>query len=748
MFEFLFSYPREYFEAGTLIWLSLGSWPLSALFAVAALLATLLSLWRWHSHLSLPKRLVLGTLQLSVLFLAILLLGQPLLEIEKVRPGENKVLVLVDNSLSMALADESGRSGLEQMAPLLQRDLLEALERDGIAVEVRTIGGDEHAQLADTLQPPHSFRSDIGTLVESGLQAASRQALAGLILVSDGADNVSQMDAAWFARVGAFGVPVHTVGVGREVLPNDSRIVSADMPALVTPDSRAGAQVILESGSPFTTLLKVYEGEQILASQEVSLPGGGQRISTLIDVPTGPVGVRNLRFELDPAATEYNLVNNQFRHTLTVAADYPRILYVEGEPRWEYKFIRRAIEDSGFAFLHSMLQTSPNKTYRQGIEHPDQLAGGFPSTREDLFAYRALIIGSQEAAALSAEQQQLVREFVDIRGGALLMLGGQKGLGDGGWQNTPIGDILPVEIEPNGTAGFVRRQASVKATRDGLATPWLGTGPQGSTHTWQDLPALADYHLVGAARAGAQVLLEVGLDENTAHPLLAWQRYGRGKTFVLATGGTWRWQMQMPSTDRSHEIFWQNLLGEMIEEVPGRLSIATDQNWYRDRDQIQIRARLRDEEFAPSSTATISATVTDSANRVQTLELRPAPNQPGEYRASASVTAVGQVRIDISARLGDTEFPAQRLFVTREDRLLDYFNTALDRTLLERLAQATGGRYTDMNNSADLLAEIRFSPSGIRETEWLALWSMPINFLLLLFLKLSEWLLRRRWGRL
>ena len=110
-----------------------------------------------------------------------------------------------------------------------------------------------------------------------------------------------------------------------------------------------------------------------------------------------------------------------------------RILYIEGEPRWEYKFIRQAEEDDRMVQIASMVRTSENKIYRQGISDPKELADGFPTRAEDLFAYQGLIIGSVEAGYFTPAQQELIREFVDRRGGGLLLLGGQFALADGGW---------------------------------------------------------------------------------------------------------------------------------------------------------------------------------------------------------------------------------------------------------------------------------------------------------------------------
>ncbi len=75
-----------------------------------------------------------------------------------------------------------------------------------------------------------------------------------------------------------------------------------------------------------------------------------------------------------------------------------RILYIEGEPRWEYKFMQRALNDDPSIQLSTLLKVTPNKYYRQGIDDPDQLAEGFPTDPAELYEYDALIIGSVELA--------------------------------------------------------------------------------------------------------------------------------------------------------------------------------------------------------------------------------------------------------------------------------------------------------------------------------------------------------------
>ena len=131
----------------------------------------------------------------------------------------------------------------------------------------------------------------------------------------------------------------------------------------------------------------------------------------------GTEGARNITARVDPIEGEQNTANNSLNRVVNVSGHRPRILYVEGEPRWEYKFLRRAADDDKQIDLVSMLRTTPNKLYRQGVRDAKELEQGFPTKVEELFAYDALIIGSIESNWFTPSQQEMIREFAGRRGG-------------------------------------------------------------------------------------------------------------------------------------------------------------------------------------------------------------------------------------------------------------------------------------------------------------------------------------------
>jgi uncharacterized membrane protein len=425
------------------------------------------------------------------------------------------------------------------------------------------------------------------------------------------------------------------------------------------------------------------------------------------------------------------------------------VLYIEGEPRWEYKFIRRAADEQSAVRVASLLKTTPNKFYRQGVESEDELNDGFPVDEETLFAYDALVIGSYEAAALTAAQHNMIRDFVSRRGGSLLMLGGRRGLADGGWGATSVAEVLPAELPAVDAPTFARVPAKARLTREGRASALtrLAADEAANATQWSELPELADFQRLDGLKPGAVALLEAEI-EGRVEPLLVQQRYGLGNAYILASGGTWRWQMQLPHEDQRHETFWRQLLQAVASTAPRSVTLTADRVFYGDESTVELRAEIRNRKFEPADDATVALEVSRGFGPPTTLEMTPVAGQRGVYAATYEATSAGVYRFAANAELAGESLGTGRFAVRREDGVSEHFRIQQNRPLLERLAAATGGRYFAVNDVARLPEAVRFSEAGIVERQVLDLWNMPILFLLLLGLKAGEWLLRLVWGRL
>ncbi|HEY8538639.1 MAG TPA: hypothetical protein VIL28_07210 [Steroidobacteraceae bacterium] len=747
----MFTHPLWAYRTGKLAFAS--PWPLWLLGVTIAvgLAAIAFTLWRRHRRSTVrlaPWQLVLlGSLQALFVALIAVLLWRPVLNVERVRDRENVLAVVLDASESMAYGEQD-RSRLQEAVAALDGAPLETLKKV-FDVHLYTFSSEARPLAALEAVPPPGTQTRIGDSLLQVLQTAGSAPLAGVVLLSDGAENGNSLSEARLTEIASYGVPIHTVGLGPETLTTDLELERVD----IAPAAPAGAMVVAQVGirhdGPGKTRLRVYDRDQLVFAREVNLPASSTTTSINFEVPAGEPGTHEFRFVLDPLEGERNVINNERSHVMDVAAGRRAILYIEGEPRWEYKFIRRAIDGDRSLRLASIVRTTPNKIFRQGVLSAAELADGFPSSAAELFAYDAVIIGSYEATTLTPEQHRLLKDFVDKRGGSVLMLAGRKGLSAGGWYNSALAQALPTHLPNKEGANYVQRNGRAQPTVYGLeyATTRLDADPRRNAEAWKTLPPLADFQELGRPKPGAIVLLEA-VGDNAREPLLVWQRYGRGATYLLGTSSTMRWQMHLPPEDQRHEMFWRQLLHALADTTPRRATLASDRTVYNDERSVMLEAEILDEEFNPVSDAEVEVLVAPERDPPFTQLMRPSGNGDGRYTATIDAPATGLYRIDMTARRKGVEIANATTHVRRADGIVEHFATRQNRSVLERIAQMTGGRYWSINDLSGLAAAIPYSKAGIVERQTLDLWNLPIVFIVLLLLKLGEWLLRLSWGRL
>jgi hypothetical protein len=750
VFEFLFTHPLWAYRTGSFA-LAGGAplWLLAVLtiLGVALIGATLAR----RDYLSWPQRVGLGALQAALFTLLLVMLWRPVLLVERVRERENVLAVALDASASMAHG-EGAQSRLQQAVAALQGGPLAQLAKS-FELRLFSFAGDA-APLADLQQvPAPGAQTRIGDALLTILQTASSVPLAGVLLVSDGAENGASLSEEHLARIAAYGVPVHTVGVGPERGSNDLELEALQLGSSAPPHSRVTAELSIRydganatATTPLDTPLRVYDGETLIAARTLRLVPGVNNVS--IDLPTGEPGVRDLRFSIDPLAQERNVINNSRRHLLEVPAARRNILYFDAEPRWEYKFIRRAAELDRGLRLASLVKTTQNKFYRQGVLSATELADGFPQDEAALFAYDAVILGNVPATALTAAQHELLARFVDRRGGSLLLLAGREALAAGGWNSSVVAPLLPTHLPERAAGALVPGVAQAQLTPYGeqsLVTR-LATDEVQNAKDWLSLPALSDRQALGRLKPGAVVLLEAVAAQRRA-PLLVWQRYGRGDVWMLGTASTQRWQMRLPASDQRHEIFWRQLLHALADAAPPRVSLLSDRSIYEDESRVQIEAELRDARYQGVAAAQpqllIDAPAASAGAAPLSLPMQASPEGDGRYTATLDAGSSGLYRVALETSQGGAQ-----LQLRREDGVAEHFATRQNRAVLERLAAMTGGRYWSLDSLGGLAAAIPYSRAGIVERQTLELWNVPALFLLLLLLKGGEWALRLRWGRL
>ena len=703
----------------------------------------------------------------SVLVLLLFCLLRPVITTIQTSPQETYLGILIDDSQSMSIADLPGGQS--------RRDGVKEVLFDGGLVE----------ELSDSFQI-RTFRFDKGTqriagagdLLQAGTASSIDQALnyvndqlsglrlGGLLLVSDGADNSGAADPVVTAQdFGARQVPIFTIGVGKESIPEDIGIVDVSSVETVLEGSvfTVQAGIIHQGFEGQEVEISVRDGEEVVASEIVTL--GVSEVTRRYELEITPerpeLIVYDLQVELQPGEiieenNSYSfLVDNSEKSALDV-------LYVEGHPRNEYKFIRRALEGDESIRLATYLQTGPEKYYRQGIESSTELSSGFPSTKEELYRYEAIILGDIEENFFNADELQMIEDFVAERGGGFLM----SGMVDEEFIGTPIADILPLTLIeesflPGHLRGGTRRGDHPtgelfypRLTNNGEFSPILRLSGEDSENgnLWRQLPELQGVFVTGRIKPGATVLMEhpVLQYQNQLLPIIAQQRYGSGRSMSVNTASTWRWQMMLPSDDQSHETLWRQVLRWLAVSSPERINIDFDREYYNVGDEVNVTVVALNDQYEPDNDATLWMQTETPGEQITDTPMEWDIEEEGVYRANFTVEEEGvfNLLVDVASAAADAELESseKRAAFVVTPSLREFNNAGMDAGLLGRISQESGGSYFELSDVDGLADRVEFTPNAYSREVEIDLWDKPWLLALLISLLCIDWATRRLKG--
>jgi hypothetical protein len=755
LFELLFKYPPSTFASGSLrfspSWIFLG-------IALALLVAVVPGLWRyWRLRPGSARLLVLA--RALLLLIVVFCLARPTLLLRSAVPQESFVGVLIDDSRSMTIADAPDQARGEAAMRLLGPDGGNLLGALGERFKVRLFS---FAKDLRRVSSPAEVRflgasSHLGGALLRGADELDAVPLAGLVVLTDGADNSGEPLDGAVLELKSRGVAVYPVGLGSERFDRDVQVSRVEAPRRVLRGSSLMVEVTLEQTGYAGEVvdLEVMDQGRIVSSEKVRFPATGEAVVARVSFKADQGGARQFQFRTAPQRGEAVAENNR-RHALIQVDDRTeKVLYFEGEPRFELKFLRRAVQGDENLQLVVLQRTAENRFSRFELDEPGELEGGFPTSREELFRYDALILGSIEASFFTHDQLQMIAEFVGERGGGFMMLGGRRAFSEGGWSGTPVDDLLPVVLAPAWSGGGEGEpffaEIEVEPTAWGRSHPalQLADTEEASLEVWQRLPQVSTFNPLTQLKPGATSLL-VGKGEDLPgeQVVLAYQRYGRGKSLAWTVHDSWHWQMNadIPVADQTHETLWRQLLRWLVSYVPEPVEVHAASDIVAPGERVELRAEVRDRSFLPVNNATVTATVEAPGGKTFTVPLDWSVEKDGEYVGGFAAEEEGLhgVRVEAKTRsqsLGEGSAWVQAAAL--EDELYD---AELRRESLERLATETGGRYYDPSTAHRVVDELAFSHEGSTLLERRDLWDMPILFLVLAALLGVEWGMRRRLG--
>lgn len=723
-------------------------WPAAWLVGVlgAAVLLAIVVHRSSHVPLSRPWRIVSAMLRCLALGVAVWMLARPTLSVRLERREPNVLAVMVDESQSMAVRDgpEPEPTSRWQRAVgacgTVMREWLAA--RRGAATPAGYVfgGAAEATDLAElAARRPEERRTDVAGALRAVNTALADRPTAGVLILSDGADNGGGDPVATAAELARWGRPVYACLVGED-RPRDVRVTAtAEAPFAFAGDPvPVQVRVQAQGFGGRTVSVTLREGDKLLSSKDVALPADDEPAVERFEVVPDAAGRRRYSMSVEPLPGEVTTGNNTASFEVQVTADPIRVLYVERWPRWQYRFLRQALlRDPRFA-TQAVLLTEDLAS----LDSDERRAAALPSRPEQLRDYDVVVLGEIAPEDLSASQLEWIADHVAKAGAGAVFIAGARHM-PVSFLQSPIASLLPFERASASPEG-AERSFRPRTTRLGALHPLMrlgfGEDPQ---RIWDTLPPLEWMVDVSRLKPGAVVLAERAdpASPADARPLVILQRVGRGSTVFVATDETWRWRYKVGN--QYFYGFWSQVLqhvgmphriGEFRDvrieppgptvpsDVPVSVSVAIEQEQFRDdADATLVLMAQRDGAAAPTPTVLTRAT-----------------DYPFVYEGQVRFAGAGRYRLWVEGRedRGDAIVDAESIDP-------ETARTEVDGELLRRVAAAGGGRFLKLRDLPAFLESWSIEPLRYRWTQEIELWDNGLTLALLTIVLAAEWIVRK-----
>lgn len=758
LFQFFFKHSPTVFNKGHFSFAARPSFVIIVLLALLAAALVYFLYFRGGQRLTTAPRVGLTALRVALVGFLALLLMRPVLVVSSVIPKSNYIAVLADDSRSMQLNDENGRTRIQAVKDTLAPT--NAFAR-GLDAKFKT---NTYAFAANTtkIKDPielgaNGVSTDLAGALQQAVKDATGSSLAAIVVMSDGGANTPRDLAASLRDIRARNLPVFTVGVGSTERFKDAEMVRVTTPRRVLTGSAvmADALVRLSGYGNQKISVAVSEDGHALKTEQFDVKGGESETVSIEFTPSSP-GAHRYTFAITPLDGETTTEDNTQETLIEVTNDQPKVLYIEGEPRWEYGKLRQTLsKNEKNVVLVSVLRSADGKFYRQGVEGPNDLESGFPKTDEELFAYQGLVLGSIEANFFSYDQLRNIEQFVARRGGGFLALGGSRSFDAGKYADTPVADLLPLKLSGVVDAPEMAETANYKAvlTQRGYkhAITRLVEQRDASAKEWDALPPISIPEVLTMPKPGATIILEArNTKAGRSVPLLAEERYGHGRTLALTASDTWRWRMQMDSKNQSHENFWRQMLRYVVSTTPRQFEVLAERDVYAAGDPVRLRGEVNNKKFEAVKDAQVTARITKPSGAGVDLQMpfnfAAESSEASDYQGELKADEMGLYKVELTAKQGGATLgTAQSSFLVTELNR-EFHDAAQNTELLKRVAAETGGKYFPLSRANELLEELTYLEGKNSERVSKELWDMPINFMLLVGLASAEWFLRKKKG--
>lgn len=780
--------PVDGFDHATFSWTGLNpGWALILWIALLVLIGW--SYRRYAPRLSRTRRGVLAALRIALVGILLVILAGPVLNLEIKDHTRRTIAVLIDSSQSMTLAD--GRTEAEDLKraaiatgkpessadlPRITRvELLnklaanksldlwsklhaksdielftfgKTLESQGpLFTPARPANAENAAVVFQTIRHDNNLTA-VGDALYEILNRKRGQSLAGILVITDGANNTGSVpvEAARLAKQD--NVPLYLYGVGI-TRPRDLAVIEVNGPQLSLLKDRAIFNTRIHATGLVGQSARVtlFANDKKVAESTLKIARDGEETVALDFVPEA-VGEVSLKVVVDPLPGESVAENNTSTASTRVVDQKIRILYVEGAPRWDYRYLLALLQRDRRIEVQVVVTAGdpglsglPNSVFLDAI----------PEDRNRLLSYDAILIGDVNPELLGATRMELLSEWVEQKGGGLAFLAGPD-FTPSAYARTPWERLLPVELDSSAkvSAHYVD-PVSLKLTPAGERSAILQMTEDAKTNQelWAAFPGVTWTARVGRTRPAAQSLLvDPNPDRATRSgptAVLAIQPYGLGQVAYVGTDQTYRWRSK--AAERHHTRIW----GQLIQALTaGRqhdgsqfVQIKTDRARYVVGDRVVITTRAADANLIPLTDSTLPGTLSIQASPAAAPQL-------SELRLSALSGRPGEYRGEFIARLaGGYTFTAVRdpaaiaKFEVIEPRV-ELSATAMNEPLLRAMSDAAGGRFLREEDLAGLPELVSSGTADIPTFKAVNLSLSPWLLGLLVLVASLEWWIRRR----
>lgn len=731
--------------------------------------------------------LLLKSLGLAALALSLI---EPMLSGVRPRRGANAFVVLADNSQSLQVREAAGAPSRGDWVRDRLRKETPWSTRLGQDFDVRRYVFDTHLRAVDGFDDL-TFKGD-GSSLNASLGALATRfrglPLAGVLLFTDGnRTDTGDLDLSTLPPIYPVALPsrgsIRDLGV-RQLSVSQTNFESAPVVIRAEVDARGYrntgvvAVVTDEKGTELTRQeLKPSQNEEVLNFRFQFRP---ERKGV------GFYKVNAFAASDKSADREQTAANNTRLIVVDQGSGPYRVLYVSGRPNWEYKFLRRSVEDDEQVQLVGLLRIARRQpkfdfraagdrsrsTFYKGFENADadtvesydqpvlvrlgtrddaELRDGFPRAADELYTYHAVILDDVEASFFTKDQLTLLRNFVSIRGGGLLMLGGPDSFAEGDYGKTAVGELLPIYLNKRAIrAPADDAEFRLVLTREGWLQPWVRTRKTEDDER-KRLAAMTAFQTisqVGDVKPGAVVLAQAADPAGNTSPALVAQQFGKGHVGALMLGDFWRWAMRRADpAETDFDRAWRQTVRWLVGDVPSRLDVSVKPRAESTMPAVEITTRVRDAEFRPLDNAKVTLKLTLPDGEVVSLDTEPDGREAGTYTASYVTREPGAYRIVATATASDGSTVGEREAGWAAQPAADEFaRLEPDREALKSLAEATHGEVVDGGRLDAFVAGLSARDAPITEPWTSPLWHNPLYFLIAIACLAGEWGLRRTNG--